>query len=940
MNLNRFPTYLVLLILLFSQVVSAQFFFFGRNKVHYEEFDWKLITTEHFDIYYYDDMQKIAEIGAYYAEEVYDELKVLMDNVVTRRVPLIFYNTSLQFQQTNTTPGLLPEGVGGFFEFLKGRVVLPTNGSLKDFKHVIRHELVHVFMTNKVYRLLRDHREPAGRHPPLWFTEGIAEYLSTTVDAQANMVMRDAVINNYLVGLPDIYRIFGSFLMYKEGQSFLEFVGDKYGRQRVLDILENFWMHKSFSKVLEYTFEKTLEDIDAEWQYYLKKKYYPLIKEDIPPAQGAQKITKVGFNFSPVNFNTDSINFLYFVANRDGYSSVYRMPLSEQNIPLDQPSIVVRGEKSDEFETFHLFQSSIDVSKDGLVAFVTKKGGTDAIHFYSISQSSVVKRFQSYDLINIISPKFSSNGSRIVFHAVDRKGYMDIYLLDILDDKLYRLTNDYYDDRDPTFGLEDDQIIFTSDRSGGKYENKYNLFILNTKSYEIRYLTYLNAHNYSPKLSPDKSKLLFISELDGVRNIWELKIEQNKFSNKIKRISRFITSAFNPAFIDSSSIVFSGFENFSINLYVMNDFEDAMDTTEVIEMEMDSAEGMWLANEIQIPSAKKNLEYKKQYALDFAQSVVTTDPIFGTRGGAILSFSDLLGDDRYQLLFYNTANVQSDFFRSINLILFRSNLGKRVNYGYGVFHLSGRRYDLRDPDQFFFERTFGGSFVLSYPISKFQRLETSITLQNSDKEIVTNVIERKALLATNTIAFIHDNSLWGPTGPVAGSRAIFILGYTSDIKFSNVNYFSVVADYRYYLRFALTTLFAFRAALFYNEGKEARRYVIGGSWDLRGYSRFSIRAKQIWFTSLEFRFPLIDQLNIRFPILSLGFFGIRGAFFFDMAGIGDDGFSKTLGSVGGGIRVNIFGFLTLRYDIGKRIENNFTRFQDGLFYQFFFGWDF
>ena len=91
---------------------------------------------------------------------------------------------------------------------------------------------------------------------------------------------------------------------------------------------------------------------------------------------------------------------------------------------------------------------------------------------------------------------------------------------------------------------------------------------------------------------------------------------------------------------------------------------------------------------------------------------------------------------------------------------------------------------------------------------------------------------------------------------------------------------------------------------------------------------------------MEFRFPLIDQLNIKFPILSLGFFGIRGAFFFDMAGIGDNGFKETLGSVGGGIRLNVFGVLTLRYDIGKKIENNFTRFQDGLFYQFFFGWDF
>jgi len=898
------------------------------------------MRTDHFDIFYYGEMQSIAEIGAYYAEQIYDELKVEMNNVVTRRVPLIFYNTSLEFQQTNTTPGLLPEGVGGFFEFLKGRVVLPSTGSLKDFKHVIRHELVHVFMTNKVYRVLRDHKLPTSRMPPLWFVEGIAEYLSTDMDSQAEMVIRDAVINNYLVGLQDIFRIFGTFLMYKEGQSFLEFAGEKYGKQRVLDVLENIWTNSTFSRVLEYTFRKNLEDLDAEWQYYLKQKYYPLLEKNLPPSIGATKITKEGFNFSPVSFTIDSVKFIYFVSNRDGYSSLYRIPFSPDNTPLDDPTIVLRGEKDEEYEAFHLFQSAVDVSSEGLLAFVTKKGGTDAIHFFSIYKNEVVKSLQDHDLVNIISPKFSDNGNRVVFHAVDRKGFMDLYIYDLLDDKIYRITNDYYDDRDPSFGLNDRHIIFTSDRTGGKYENKYNLFSINLDTYEVEYITYLEAHNYSPILTSDKKKLLFTSELDGVRNIWEMRIDGNKFDKKIKRITRFITSVFTPVYIDSSSIAFSGFENYSINFYVMNDYQSALDSAEVITMEMDSAKGKWMANQIKLPSERKKVEYEKQYSLDFAQSVVTTDPIFGTRGGAVLSLSDLLGDDRYYLLIFNSANVQSDFIRSFNIILQRANLGKRVNYGYGVFHLSGRRYDLRDPDEFFYERSFGGSFVLNYPVSKFQRLETSFTLANSDKEIVTGVIERKALLSINTIAYIHDNSLWGPTGPIAGSRGLLLLGYTSDIKYSNVNYFSVVADYRYYARIALTTLFAFRAALFYNEGKESRRYVIGGSWDLRGYRRFSIRGEKIWFTSVEFRFPLIDQLLIKFPVFNLGFGGIRGAFFFDAAGAWDNKYKETLGAVGAGIRVNVFGVFTLRYDIGKKIENDFTQFQPGLFYQFFFGWDF
>ena len=147
------------------------------------------------------------------------------------------------------------------------------------------------------------------------------------------------------------------------------------------------------------------------------------------------------------------------------------------------------------------------------------------------------------------------------------------------------------------------------------------------------------------------------------------------------------------------------------------------------------------------------------------------------------------------------------------------------------FILNGPVYDYADPDEYYYERSFGGSFLLSYPISKFQRLEATVTLRNSNKEVIPEVIERKAVLFTNTLGWVMDNSIWGPTGAVDGLRALVYLGYTSDIKYSNVNYFSVIGDYRYYQRFAQTTLLAFRAAIFYNEGKEARLYYVGGSWE-------------------------------------------------------------------------------------------------------------
>lgn len=931
--------YSLLLCLVFYQVSNAQFYYFGRNKVQYEDFDWKILRTEHFNIYYYGEMEKIAEIGAGYAEEVYDELKVKMNNVVTRKIPLIFYNTSNHFQQTNTVPGFIPEGVGGFFEFLKGRVVIPSTGSLSDFRHVIRHELVHVFMTNKIFRVLRDHRETTDRMPPLWFVEGLAEYYSTEPDAQAEMVMRDAVLNNYHFGIENIWKIYGTFLMYKEGQSFLEFVDENYGPEKIEMMLENFWMYSSFNDLIEDVLGMTIEQIDIEWQYHLRKKYYPLYESKVPQNIAAKAITDFGYNFSPVHYKMDKKDYVFFIANRTGYSSIYKMELDENLLPVDDPELIILGEQSAELESFHLFQSAIDISKDGLLAFVAKSGGTDVIHFLSVKDNRIIKSLQKDNLIFITSPKFSSNGNRIVFQAVDQKGYSDIFIYDIVQDSVARLTNDYYDDRDPSFGGSGN-IYFSSDRTSGVFEKNYNIFSYDLSTKEINYQTYNEFNNYSPILSEDKKKLFISSDADGVRNIWSMDLDQNSNNLVLKKVTRFLTSSFDARLMNDSVLFFAGFQNFSFHLYRMNLNNDKSDTTESLTMDLSKAFGRWYADLSGSTSEIKKVEYENEYSLDFATGVVSTNPVFGTSGGAILALSDMLGDDKYLFLLYNTATVQSDILKSFNVALQKINLSKRVNYGFGVFNFSGNRYDIRESDEFFFERSFGASTFLSYPISKFKRLEYTVQLINSDREIVEGIASRKAVMLSNSAAYVHDNSLWGPSGPIDGSRLLLLLGYTSDIKYSNINYFSVIADYRSYLRLSYQTALAFRLGLFYNEGKEARRYFMGGSWDLRGWPRWSIRGEKMWISSLEFRFPLVDQIILKFPILDLGFFGIRGAAFFDIGSAWDKTYETTYGSVGGGIRFNLFNVFILRYDIGKKIENNFTQFQPGLFYQFFFGWDF
>ncbi len=931
--------YILLFLAFTSQLAYSQLYFFGRNKIQYDDFEWKILKTEHFDIYFYDEFREMAEIGAGYAEEAYDDLKIKFNHVVTNRIPLIFYNTHLHFQQTNTRPGFIPEGVGGFFEFLKGRVVIPFLGSLDGFRHVIRHELVHVFMTNKIYHVLSNHRTPQNKYPPLWFIEGLAEFWSTTWDTQGEMVMRDIVLNDYFSGMRDINRFYGNFIMYKAGQHFLGFVAEEYGEEKILLLMENLWRFGRFSEVMEFTLGETFEEIDNRYEYALMKQYFPLMEDKSLHRIQATKIKADGFNFSPGYYEDEDIRAVFFIGNVDGYSSVYRLDLTENYLDAGKPTLIVRGEQEAVFESFHLMKPSLATSKDGKLAFVSKSYGTDVLHLYSIKNRKMIKSRGFDDLITIEAPSFSPDGNIIIFSSIDLKGFKDLFLYDIAADNLRRLTNDYYADNEPVFRQGDQEIIFISDRTEGLFAGKSNLFKYDLQTEEIEYLTYADANLSTPRISPESNTIYFSADYEDTRNIWKLEFDNNEPAGMTK-LTNFVTSVHEFSFLDDINVVTSAMEQLRFQFYKvdLSEFEDS--TNDYVDFNFYLAKSRWLANRLNIPTENIKLNYKKEYTLDYAVTQVVTDPVFGTRGGALFTLSDMLGDDRYIFLIYNTAEAQSDLLGSFNVAISKVNTKYRTNFGYGIFHYSGRRYDIRESEEYFFERSFGGYVSLLYPFSVFRRIEASVSLANSDKAIVENVLSRKALLLSNSISFVHDNSLWGPTGPLDGSRFRLLLGYTSDIKFSNVNYYSVIADYRKYFRLGYTTSVAARLSLYYNEGKEARRYFAGGSWDLRGWDRWTIRGEKMWLSSIELRFPLLNQLILQFPFMGLGFSNLRGAVYFDAGSAWDENYKSTLGSVGFGFRINFLGAIVFRYDMGKKIINDFTKFQNGLYYQFFFGFDF
>lgn len=927
---------LFLLFFFFSVSAEGQFVDFGRNKVHYSDFDWKVIYTRHFQIYYYSEEKELAEQGAYFAEESYKFLQQKFKHSLIDTVPLIFYSSPTHFKQTNTIPGLIPDGVGGFFEFIKGRVVIPFDGSLFNFKHVIRHELTHVFTISKISNILKTHGKILDYVPPLWFTEGLAEFWSSEWDTKADMVIKDAVLNNYMAGLNNWEYFYGTYFMYKLGQGVLIYISGKYGEEKILELIENLWMDDNFETVMKYTIGKDYSEFDKDFLYHLKKKYFPQLAENDNPSQVCENIFSDGFAHKPAYFKNNNKEEIYFIGNQTGYTSIYKLNIGDTT----DISLVIKGESSDEFEAFHYFRTGLDLSGEGLLAFVTQKGSSDALHIYDTKSEKIISDFSFKEITGIGAPAWSKDSRYIAFSGMEFSGKADLYLFDFKNEKLLRLTNDYYDDTDPCFSPDGKRLIFSSDRSTLNEKNYYNLFSYDLYSNAIIQITNSEAETTTPDFS-DEGKLIFSSDIGGVQNIWML--DSISPTSEMKRVTNFTTGAFDAKWCGNNRIVFSTYENGMITIKILNDVNEKISNSKITEKIKPSVffSGKPL-KKITYSSANKNPKYQKRFSFDLATTAIVTDPVFGSFAGGALSLSDMLGNERYYLLLYNNSNYETEFWKSFNVAISKISLEQRLNYAYGVYHLSGKRYDLAESDFSYFERLYGGYLSFSYPLSFFKRIETNTNLSSTQKD-VDFLNNRRSLLLSNSISYVKDNSLWWYTGPIDGERLNVTLGYTTDIENSNENYFSFMFDYRKYLRLGRLSALALRGQYFMNQGNFPRRYFMGGSWSLRGWPWISMRGTKLWQANAELRFPLFSEINLRFPFnFDLTFPQIRGALFFDAGNCWDtkDNYGFTKGSIGAGVRMNLLGIIVLRYDLGKRIEENFSKLQGNLFHQFFFGWDF
>src|SRR5512143_2628026 len=268
---------LLLGLVLLPSLLAAQFFQGDENKIQYRRLDWQVLKGQRVDVYYYPEEAELAPVALAYAEETYDVLAVKFGHTVSSRVPLIIYASHSDFEQTNILPFTPPEGLLGVTDFLKRRVTLPFRGNLAEFRHTLRHEMVHVFQISLLYdRYVRSPRS-AQMPLPLWWTEGLAERWSGGEDARDEMILRDLVISGRLPRLQDLNYV-TSGLVYPLGGRIHRWLAETYGDWRVAQLYHDLWRFESFADAVAGIYGRSLAQLNEQFQVAMRRAYYPAVE--------------------------------------------------------------------------------------------------------------------------------------------------------------------------------------------------------------------------------------------------------------------------------------------------------------------------------------------------------------------------------------------------------------------------------------------------------------------------------------------------------------------------------------------------------------------------------------------------------------------------------------------------------------------------------------
>ena len=882
---------------------SAQYF--GRNKVQYKNLDFQILKTEHFDIYFYPSARESVDIAARMAERWHARLQKVLGHELRGRQALVLYASHPDFEQTNAIQGEIGEGTGGVTESVRRRIVLPMGGPLADTDHVIGHELVHAFQFDITVRPDSPQGENGAQRLPLWFVEGMAEYLSTgPIDAHTAMWMRDAARQETLPQIKDLDN--PKYFPYRWGQAFWSYVGGRWGDEVVGTMLSTAGNTGDYEVAMQRILGLDSKQLSEQWHAAIRDTYRAILNSSRPPNEVGRVLLKgsggLGGDLNVGPALSPDGKLIAFLSERTGFSIDLFVADAETGRVLRKLTSTATDPHFSSLQ--FIYSAGPWDSESRRLAIATVTDGRAALAVFNAQNGNKEKEYPIAQVDEIFNPTWAPDGNAIAFTGMSR-GLTDLWILDITSGQARQLTNDPFADLTPAWSPDGKHIAFATDRFSSRLDTidigAYRLALIDPAGGQpVAVGAFTRGKNINPQWAADAQSIFFISDRDGISNLYRVTLDGTltQLTDIATGISGITASS--PALSVATRSGMAAFSVYDNGDYHVNVLDTASATpvelhdvgpgpapagavlpplertgSEVVDLLADASFGLPPVQDYEVTNYSGRLQLE---AIGQPEIAVGADRFGAAIGGGIgFFFSDMLGNQNLATVFQISTLGGSFSAKNIAAQVSYMNKTNRWNWGLvggqvpyltggvraGTANIGGAPAYVEET-VIFRQTDRSAAGVVAYPFNRARRLEfqggmsqisfdqvtytEAYDLRNGGliyRDSQTQSVADTLNMATTSAALVFDTSIFGATSPVNGQR--YRLEATP--TFGDLRYTSFLADYRRYFMPAPFYTLAARV-LHYGRygsgGEDSRLYplYIGYPTLVRGYDVNTLDANE------------------------------------------------------------------------------------------------
>ena len=521
----------LLIFLIFSFLILSSSFAqqareaFGRNRIQYKAFDWKYYSSDNFDVYFYDNNADMAKQAVTYLESEFDRITDLIGYPPYNKTKIFLYGSVSDLQQSNVGVNDISHSVGGQTKFVKSYIEVANPGSTSALKEELLLRITQLLVDDMMFggSLTEVFQSAYLLNLPEWFIGGVSEYIAKGWNEEMDDYIRELV---HTKKVKKISKFTGEEARLI-GHSIWNFIAHKYGRSNISNILNYTRIIRNEEKSIAVTLGMSFKQLIYEWENF----YLDLDNEIAANYQEVDEEKEFyGRNrkrtiFNNIKISPDGTKLAYTV-NDNGRYQVYI-----KNLESGKEDKVISGGYKVINQKINEDIPLLSWADDKTLGIINVKKGQNVFWLYDLeSKSKLPRPMTRFGQVKSFS--FSGNG-RLAVLSANVDGQNDIFLMSTKRDRVRQLTNDIYDDLNPSFVPNTNVIVFSSNRKTDalknlekeayeKLSNNFNIFMfsLDTTKNTLLRITNTISKDFHP-VAESQFEVYYLSDQKGITNLFK-----------------------------------------------------------------------------------------------------------------------------------------------------------------------------------------------------------------------------------------------------------------------------------------------------------------------------------------------------------------------------------------------------------------------------------